>query len=362
MKKTFHIILGTKGQFIKMAPVIKELEKRDIKFNLIHTRQHTEITRVISQAFEIKKSSFFLVNQADDVVNILQLVVWFFKCIVNGIRYKKKLWKNCKGICLIHGDTPSTLLGLVIAKINGIKVAHIESGLRSYLFFHPFPEEIIRIVTMKFADYLFAPSEWAYMNLVKMKVQGNKVNTNGNTVFDAIKYGIGEDSRFDKKDDKFVVATFHRVETLYHKKRFLFCIGVMEKISRRQKIIFVVHKPTMVRLKKYGLLSRITSNKNIVMKPYYEYFSFIHLIRKAEFVVVDGGGLQEETYYLNIPCLILRKKTERFYGLKETSYLSNFNFDEVDYFCENYKNFMRKEPLLDTNPSKKIVDILIKEL
>lgn len=362
MKRMLHIVLGTKGQYVKMAPVIKELDKRRSKYNLVHTRQHTTITEQISEVFRIRPPDYFLDNRRDDIVNIRQVFFWYLKCILKSVIYRKQLWKNRGGICLIHGDTPSTLLGLIIAKINGLEVAHIEAGLRSYSIFHPFPEEIIRVITTKFSDYLFTSSKWAYKNLKQENVKGKIFNTKSNTVFDAIEYALESDFEVDIPKSKFVVAAIHRNETLYVKDRFAFSISIIEKIAKKWKVIFVVHKPTMFRLKKNGLFNKINQNKNIIIKPYYEYFSFMSLIKKAIFVVTDGGSLQEETYYLNIPCLILRKKTERQYGLDSTSYLSNFDVSKIDYFLENYEKFRRKTNLLNSSPSKSIVDILSKEL
>lgn len=362
MDKIIFVLIGTKGQYVKMAPVLKEMDRRKIKYRFIHTSQHTRIAREISRVFGLKKPDYYLDKRKDDIVTIMQTFSWMSKCILKSVFKKKEIWDNKKGICFIHGDTPSTLLGLIIAKIAGIKVAHVEAGLRSYNFFHPFPEEIIRIVTTKFADYLFAPSDWSAKNLKNEKVNGKIFNTKANTVFDAIDIALKKKDETWMPKNPYAVAAIHRNETIYVKKNFDIGLKTIEKISAKMKVLFVVHKPTMKKIRQYGWLERVNKNKNIIMKGYYEYFSFMRIVSNAEFVVSDGGGLQEETSFLNIPCLILRRRTEREWGLGITAHLSNFNEKKIDYFIKNYKKFRAKEKPRIRSPSKIIVDETLKEL
>lgn len=359
-KKILHIILGTKGEFVKIAPIIKELDNRTIRYNLIYTSQHTQIIEELSQVFDIRKPDFFLHHRRDDIVQMKQVVYWYLRCIFRSIRYRQELWQNCDGICLLHGDTPSTLLGLIIAGLHNMRIAHVESGLRSYDFLNPFPEEMVRLLTTRFADYLFAPSNWAANNLKRETVKGKIYNTEGNTVFDAVEYVLTKGVALKNPDAPYVVAAIHRIETLYVKERCALVVQAVKKIANKWNVIFVGYKPTIRRLKNYGLMDQIDQNQNIIISPYYDYSSFIKLIRKAMFVITDGGGLQEETYYLNIPCLLMRKTTERQEGLNLTSYLSDFNMSNVDYFLEHYESFKRTSNLIKTNPSKFIVDTLMK--
>lgn len=350
-----HVILGTKAQFIKMAMILKEFDRLKVEYNLIHTHQHTEITEKISENFKLKNPDKYLVKRNGDIVSSIQVPLWYLKCIFNG----KKVLNGKKGICLLHGDTPSTLLGVIIAKINGIKIAHIEAGLRSYSLINPFPEEIIRRITTRFSDYLFAPSDWAYNNLLKEKVNGKIFNTDGNTVFDAIRFILKSNVKIKIPKEKYVIALMHRNETILIKSRFKAALYAVEKASEKFKVIFVLHKPTEIKLKEYGLFDSIKKNENIILKPYYDYFSFMKLINNAEFIMADGGTLQEETFYLNKPYLILRERTERDYGLDSTSCLSKLNKEKIDYFIKNYKNFKRKDKIKFGEPSKKIANIMM---
>ncbi|MDF1498778.1 MAG: UDP-N-acetylglucosamine 2-epimerase [Patescibacteria group bacterium] len=360
-----HILIGTKGQFIKTIPVLQELEKRNIDYNFIHTSQHYDITFKILKIFNAKSPDYFLSSKKNDLENIIQAIPWFMSCLIKGVNDKKNMWKNKKGIVVVHGDTESTLLGVILAKLSGMKVAHIEAGLRSHDIFNPFPEEIIRIITSRFSDYLFAPSDLAIDNIRKYKNQ-KIYNTHGNTVFDSLSY-IKKITKKNpsKKPYKFLyaVASLHRKETLYNRKLVEKAISYIEIASKKNHIVFILHKNTLFTLKKYDLLFHLEKNKNVILKKsFLDYLSFMELIIDSEFVITDGGGLQEETYYLNKPCLILRKKTERKYGLGETACLSRFDGDEINYFLNNYREFHRKKNKEEIyNPSKIIVQKLIEE-
>lgn len=354
-----HIILGTKGEFVKVAPIIKELDNRRIRYNLIFTGQHTQILEELRTVFEIKKPDFYLHQRDDDIAQMRQVPFWYLRCIIRSIRYKRNLWQECDGICLIHGDTPSTLLGLMIAMLHNMRIAHVESGLRSYNFLNPFPEELIRIITSRFADYLFAPSAWAVNNLIKGIIKGKIFNTEGNTVFDAIEYVLARDIEQRVTKSPYVVAAIHRIETLYVKERCDIIVHTIQKIAQKWNVIFVGYKPTIRKLINYGLMNELDQNPNVVISPYYNYAAFIKLVKNALFIITDGGGLQEETYYLNIPCLLMRKKTERQEGLNLTSYLSDFRMSNVNYFLDHYESFRRTSNLVTKSPSKFIVDTLM---
>jgi len=323
-----YVILGTKGQFIKMAPVLRELDKSEVNYKFIHTRQHTKITDDIIKEFNLKKPDLLLSQRKKDVINITDLVFWFLRCLIKNIN-NKKIFPE-KGVAIIHGDTESTLLALIIAKLNGLKVAHIEAGLRSYNLLNPFPEEAIRLIVSKFSDYLFAPSDWAVNNLKKEKIKGKIFNTKANTVFDSVKLAVNTKQKIKYLKKPYVVALFHRKETLFVKSKTEFAVGVLEEISKNFNTLFVCHMLTKRKLEKYGLLDKIKNNSKIVFADeYLDYISFMKLVKNSEFTVADGGGLQEETTFLNRPCLLIRKVTERKEGLGKTEYLAKFDFKRV---------------------------------
>lgn len=349
--KNIYILLGTKGQFIKMAPVLKELDNRKINYRLVHTNQHTEITRTIIRIFNLKSPDCSLVERKHDVIDFLGMITWFLKALCRGTFKKNEVFNKGKGIIILHGDTQSTLLGLLLSKIHGMQTVHIEAGLRSNDIFNPFPEEIIRRIVSKYSDYLFAPNKWAYNNL--RGLGGERINTLYNTVFDSINTVIEKKKKETKSN--YVFAAIHRTETLLIKKRLDFIVKTLEKVSYSKKVFFVLHSPTKRKLKKYGFYKDLDNNKNIFLLGYLDYKKLINLVAGADFVVTDGGGIQEETYFLNVPCLIMRNKTERLEGLTETAFISDFNEKKVNFFVDNYKSFKRKRTDFVESPSKIIV-------
>ena len=192
--KTIHIIIGTKAQFIKMAPVMKGLESRSIPYNLINLGQHAATVRKLASRFGIR-SSWTLSSCERDVTSLFGVLTWFFSLlsiIVLRPKYiRAKIFKGTGGVALIHGDTLSTLIGLLMSKRIGLNVAHVESGLRTWDYLHPFPEELIRVVCMRFSDYLFAPSDEAVYNLKMRWVKGKIFNTGGNTGAYAVSMVLG---------------------------------------------------------------------------------------------------------------------------------------------------------------------------
>ena len=360
MKKRLPIyfIIGTRGQFIKTAPVIMEMGKQGVSFTLINTGQHTISSLEIARIFDIRAGDEFVTKREKDIENIGDAWRWFLKAFVILIFKRKKFFLNGKGLVVIHGDTLSTLLALIVARLLKMKVAHIESGLRSHSFLHPFPEEIIRILSCRFSHYLFAPSETAYNNLHMHT--GIKYNTQGNTVFDAIKF-VNHFTERKPFDFPYCVVTIHRSEVLFREDLIKIALRAVFEAAKFIKVIFVVHRVTLARLKAFDQLTNLMKNENILLEDYFDYPSFMSLVQGAQFVMTDGGGLQEETFFLNVPCLILRKKTERNFGLETTAFLSELKQEKIDYFLQNYHIFKRKE-FEPHHPSKFIVEKIIEQL
>lgn len=356
-----HVLIGTKGQYIKMSPILQELNKRNINYNLVDTSVHKSITGTLIKTFNLQNPDYYIGKRNKDPKNIHEMIGWFLKASIDGIVKKKEIWKGQKGIVLLHGDTASTLLGVVLAKLSGIKIAHVESGYRSHDIFNPFPEEIIRKITAKFADVMFAADDETYNNLKKEKVKGEIINTQGNTLFDSIRYILNhnEYQNFQPPLSDYVLATIHRTENLYNKKRLKIAVKAIQMTSNDHKVYFVLYKSTQTILKKRGYLDELNKNKNIEMRyDYLDYPKFIKLISNSIFTIIDGG-IQLETYFLDKPCLSLRKKTEIKDGLGENTCISNFDLNIISDFIKNYKKYRRKKEIDKSCPSKIIVDYLV---
>ena len=336
-----HIFIGTKAQYIKTAPVIRELEKRGIEYNLIDSGQHSGISHKYRNFFLLKEPDVAMRANKGDIKTFLTAFFWLLKFFLLGIftpkRIFRNLFRNKGGMCIIHGDTPTTLLSIFLAKRVGLKAVHLESGLRSYNMLNPFPEEIIRIIVMRYSDYLFAPGTIYEENLKKMGCKGRIFQIWNNTNMDSIQYALTHNSLFSKEVDGYqVLVTIHRFETIYSRKRLAFVVKLISHIPRAMKILFCVHPPTEVRLRKYGLFSLLEEQPNVFLSPLLEYQDFVFYQSKVEFVIADGGSIQEESYYLGTPCLVVREKTERNEGIGENVYLSEFDLNKAEWFLKNY--------------------------
>lgn len=353
-----YIIIGTKAQLIKMAPVMVELRKRGIDYVYVATGQHKETMHELHENFGIKEPDVRLYN-GKDITSILSMFIWCLRILANVLVNRKMITKNDKqGIVLVHGDTFSTILGALIGKALRKKVAHIESGLRSFNLFHPFPEEITRILTFYLTDYYFCPGPWAVKNLERYK--GKKIDTTLNTLYDSLKLAIenADNIKVDIPEVPYAIATIHRYENIFHEDKLKMIIDILTKQAEGIKILFILHPPTAKNLKKFNLYDVLAKSKNIELRPRYDYFEFIKLVRHSEFTISDGGSNQEESYYMGHPCLLLRKATERLEGLGENVVLSQYDNNVIEEFVKNYKRYKIKPVAVSESPSKIIIDSL----
>ena len=354
-----HIVIGTKAQLIKMAPIMKRLSEQNIPYNYIYTGQHRDTMEDIHSNFSIKSFDKVL-HDKGDIVSVVVMITWFIKIISITLFKAKLIFNNDKnGVVLVHGDTISTLLGAIMGKFAGVKVAHIESGLRSFNLFHPFPEEITRILTFKLSDYSFCPGDWAVKNLYSYKMK--KIDTVNNTLYDSLTEAmplINSFTDLNIPDQDYVVVTIHRFENLNSLEKMKNLVEYLNRLSEKFKVLFILHNPTKKALSKYKLMDKFSSN--IEFRDRYDYFRFIGLISKSEFIISDGGSNQEECYYLGKPVLLYRKATERGEGLGINCVVSEYKKDKIDNFFENYQSYKRDFLQIENSPTEMIIESLKK--
>jgi len=169
-KNKIYVVIGTRAQLVKMAPLMSLMQKEGIEYDFIYTAQHKETINKILQNFEIKKpdKTIYSKSEANTPTKFLG---WWTYMILNALR-PKKIFPE-KGIVLTHGDTVTTAWAAVVAKLAGCKVWYVEAGLRTHRILHPFPEEIMRIITSRFSDVYFCQNELAISNLKKFKGKKN---------------------------------------------------------------------------------------------------------------------------------------------------------------------------------------------
>lgn len=335
-----HIIIGTKAQLIKMAPLMLRLQERGIPYTFILTGQHRETMDDLRENFSIKSPDVVL-HSGRDILSVPSMLVWFMKLSLKTLLFRTAVFQgeNRKNsTVLIHGDTASTLLGAVMGRIAGLKVAHVESGLRSFDLWNPFPEELTRIITFHLSHIYFCPGQWAVDNLKKFR--GIKINTGHNTLLDALNLALKATPHGTVVPDRpYCVATVHRFENLCSRSALERTVSLIETIARHIRVVFIIHPVTDRRLIRFNLKERLADNPAIDLHPRYDYFTFIRLLDRSAFLVSDGGSNQEESFYLGKPCLLLRKTTERTEGVKGNVVISDYDEGRVTDFVENYDRY-----------------------
>jgi len=360
MNKNFpvYFIIGTRAQFIKVAPIMRMMLDRKIKYKLIYTAQHRENITEILNLYELPTPDLTLYDKQEANTRN-SFLVWFFTILYKSLFHAKKILDE-KGIVLTHGDTFTTWLAALMGKRAHCIVGHIESGCRSFNIFSPFPEEISRLITFRLSDIYFCADEWAINNLKKF--EGLKVNIGANTIIDGIRFVIDKHKKeiFSFEKDPFVLVSIHRFENIFTKRIIETIVPLLFKISKKYILVFTLHPTTRERLISLNLYDELKSNQSIILHERFEFHDWVRLCSKAEFVISDGGSNQEELAYLGTPTILFRNETERKEGLNKNVVLSKFDEKTINYFINNYKEFKITPQNLKITPSEKIIDTINK--
>jgi UDP-N-acetylglucosamine 2-epimerase (non-hydrolysing) len=309
-----HIVLGTKAQLVKMAPVMVRLRERGIPYRFIHTGQHQATMSEMLEEFGLKPPDVVL-HTGRDVVSLPQMAVWLLRILAKCIVARREIFGSAApGIVLVHGDTFSTLLGALMGRVAGHRVGHVESGLRSFDLLHPFPEEITRLLTFRLSHTLYCPGAWAAGNVAR---SGREIiDTGANTLADTVALASRMPLRGDHvPPGDYAIASIHRYENIFRRERFEWIVTVLEEIAATRPLLFILHPPTEKQLERFGLRARLDANPHIELRPRYTYFDFFALLRGTQFVVTDGGSIQEESLEIpSRPCDIIVDSALRYAG------------------------------------------------
>lgn len=320
MNKKIKVLIsfGTRPEGIKMAPVIKEIQKNSDKFDLTlcSTGQHKEMLKQVIDFFELKPDIELSVMTQNQSLSMLSSKI---------IGSMEEVFENTRpDMVLVQGDTTTAFLTAFIAFYQKIKIGHVEAGLRTYNKYSPFPEEINRQLVSKIADLHFAPTENAYENLEKEGIDKIKIILTGNTVVDAINWGINKienKSEKQKSEDvrylenlldlnkKIILVTMHRRESFGEEIKNV--CEALKFISQKYKNVIIVY-PVHLNPNVSGPAGEILGNiENIKLIKPLSYEPFLWLMSKSYFIITDSGGVQEEAPTLKKPVLVIRKFTER---------------------------------------------------
>ncbi len=359
-------IYGTTGESIKLATLVESIP--DDKRLLIDTNQQPKLLGKFYKATSFPKPDFTVSNgwRGNDLTKPWQVFVWLLVVIKNlyfngaysKVRQQKKEGET---LVVVHGDTVTTVIGALFGRLSGLRVAHVEAGLRSGSWKHPFPEEIDRRIVSKLAHINYAPGNVPYNALMNESVKGETINTGANTVADsAIWAKKQQPSKLPKLPKKFCLVSVHRNELLVSPRQVEDLLKALKDFAQKgNKVVFIDHPITSERIKNLGM-DGILKDTNIMRIPKQDYVNMMHIIDNAEVLVTDSGGLQEESYYLNIPCVVYREATERTEGLGENVALSGINPEKLLEELDNFRTRLKRKTTKNHQPTKVIVNDLKK--
>ena len=303
-------VFGTRPEAIKMAPLVKELEKREeIESVVCITAQHRQMLDQVMNIFGIA---------ADFDLNIMQSGQTLSDITMRAMKGIEQAIKEAKpNIVLVHGDTTTTFAGALASFYCQTRVGHVEAGLRTYDKFSPFPEEMNRCLTTNLADIYFAPTKNNMDNLLRENVDSEKIYITGNTVIDAIKTTVRDDYEFcdetlknlDYKNKRIILVTAHRRENLGEPLKNI-CHAILETTESFPdvEVVYPVHLNPLVRNTAQEILG---NHPRIHLINPLDVTELHNLMNKCYMVMTDSGGLQEEAPSLGKPVLVLRNETER---------------------------------------------------
>lgn len=360
MKTLFKVLFvgGARPNFMKLAPVFMELKRNEnIKCFLCHTGQHYDenMSNIFIKELRLPKPDFYLGigsgTHSEQTGKIM-------------IEFEKLLFKLYPDLVIVVGDVNSTLACSLASVKCGVKVAHIEAGLRS--FDRTMPEEINRLLTDAVSDYLFVTEKSGINNLKNEGISINKIFFVGNTMIDSLCSYINKTNdkllrNFNLEKGKYILVTMHRPFIVDNLDRLQNFIKLLIDLSAQRKIIFPLHPRTRKNLEGLNNLKALT---NIYLSEPFGYLDFITFLKNAELVITDSGGIQEESTFLGVQCVTIRDNTERPVTVEiGTNHLAGTNMDNVRKVIYNILKgevkIGRIPELWDGKAAKRIVKILM---
>ena len=307
MKKIL-IVVGTRPNFIKVTrfkKVIANYPNLEVKF--VHTGQHFDekMSQVFFDQFDLRPDFMLNIGQGTPTHQMAQVMLGLEQVCLT---YQPD-------VLMVVGDVNSTFAAALTGNKMGIKVAHLESGLRS--FDRAMPEEINRLLTDEISDVFFVTEQSGLDHLKAEGKPDSNVYFVGNTMIDSL---VEFQSEVDKspileqlnlEPSKYVLMTMHRPSNVDTKEGLVILIDMIHLICKQFKLVFPIHPRTVSRLKQYDLWSSIEHLEGLIFTEPLDYFAFQKLTAQCKFVVTDSGGIQEETTFRQVPCLTLRNNTER---------------------------------------------------
>lgn len=344
MAKKIMLVFGTRPEAIKMCPLVKEFQKHPEEFETIVcvTGQHREMLDQVLTIFDVKPDyDLNIMKQGQDLTDVTARVL-------TGLR---DVFKECRpDVVLVHGDTTTSTAGALAAFYAQIPVGHVEAGLRTHNIYSPWPEEMNRQITGRIATYNFSPTPLSEKNLQEEKAQGN-IYVTGNTVIDALHMVVDKlktDEPLAKEQDKVLLDAGYDVSHLTGGKKLVLITGhrrenfgdgfirmvtAMKDLSEKYPdvdFVYPMHLNPNVRKPIHEVFGEDLTRSNFFFIEPLQYLEFVHLMSKANIVLTDSGGIQEEAPGLGKPVLVMRDTTERPEALASgTVHLVGTDYDKI---------------------------------
>ena len=360
-----HILIGTRPNFIKVTR-FKEVAMTypNIDIKIIHTGQHYDekMADVFFRQFNLEPDYFLNIPQVSANKQIAEIMIRL-EDLMNQI--------GKPDILLVPGDVNSTLAGALTANKMGIKLGHIEAGLRS--FDNSMPEEHNRVLTDKLSDFYFVTEQSGLDILKKEGVEDKRIAFSGNTMIDTlVKFSKEIESSTILSDlqienTKYILMTMHRPATVDDKVGLQKLTQLIIDVSINYKVVFPIHPRTLKRLEEFDMKTNFLANKNLILTEPLDYFSFQKLIKYTQFILTDSGGIQEESTFVGIPCLTLRPNTERPITITEgTNTLVTFDVELIKSYIAQIETGIYKKgktpKAWDGKSTERILEFIIKEV
>lgn len=323
--KTIMLVFGTRPEAIKMCPLVKEFQKHADEFKTVVcvTGQHREMLDQVLTIFDVKPDyDLNIMQQGQDLTDVTVRVL-------TGLR---DVFKDCKpDVVLVHGDTTTSTAGALASFYAQIPIGHVEAGLRTHNIYSPWPEEMNRQVTSRIATYNFSPTPLSEKNLQEEKAHG-KIFVTGNTVIDALHMVVEklktDDALCEEQDHVLLEAGYDVTRLAYGKKLvlitghrrenfgdgFIRMVTAMRDLSEKYPdvdFVYPMHLNPNVRKPIHEVFGEDLTRPNFFFIEPLQYLEFVHLMSKANIVLTDSGGIQEEAPGLGKPVLVMRDTTER---------------------------------------------------
>ena len=358
-------VVGARPNFMKVAPLHRAFLKHpNIDSKVIHTGQHYDerMSDVFFKQLQLPQPDYYLnVGSGSHAVVTAKVM----------IEFEKIIQKEQPDLVLVVGDVNSTLACALVTKKLNIKLVHVEAGLRSGD--RQMPEELNRILTDSISDYLFVTEHSGMVNLAKEGVPSDKMFFVGNVMIDslcnykteAMELPLMKDLNLSSKS--YVLMTMHRPSNVDQVDKLKIVINLLKRVCQIRKVVFPIHPRTIKNIRKFNLESELLAIPNLIILEPQGYLEFLNLMNNSAVIITDSGGIQEESTYLQIPCLTVRDTTERPITITLGSNIlipkldANLVVDQLKRVLDKIEITSKIPPLWDGKTAERIASILSRE-